>query len=361
VSDFELVRLAFHEVDATPGFADWLRAERCSVGFTCGPRLFFAGVRADGSLEVTDHQYGPCTALTAVGPDTLFLATRFQIWRLENSLLAGALTDDGHDRLFLPQAAWTTGYLAVRDMAVDSAGGLLFVNGRFSCLSTVDERLNFVPLWAPPFVTGLTPEDRCHLTGVAMDGDRAAYVTCGGPSDAPQGWKEHERDGGIVVDVATGEVVCAGLSVPHSPRLWDGRLWLTNGGTGELGTVDIERGAFEPVVSVPGFARGLDFQGRFAVVGSSRPPRDETFDGLVLDERLRRAGAESACGLFVVDLDAGAVAHSLVLHAGPPEVLDVAVLPATRSPVAVAVQGDDVQELVTIPCLDKDQELPSGV
>ncbi|HJV08362.1 MAG TPA: TIGR03032 family protein, partial [Acidimicrobiales bacterium] len=270
MSDFQLVRLEFHETDASAGFAGWLADEGVSVAFTSAPRLFFAGLRPDGRLALTDRQYGPCSALVAAGPDTLFLATRFQVWRLENALPAGTLTDDGHDRLFVPQMAWTTGLLGVHDIAVGAGGEPLFVNGRFSCLSRPHERLNFEPVWLPPFVSALSPDDRCHLTGVAVDDTgHPAYVTCAAPTDAANGWRDHQRDGGVVVDVASGEIVCAGLSLPHSPRLRDGRLWLANAGEGQFGYVDLAAGLgrFEPVASVPGFARGVGLHGRFAVVG----------------------------------------------------------------------------------------------
>jgi hypothetical protein len=48
-------------------------------------------------------------------------------------------------------------------------------------------------------------------------------------------------------------------------------------------------------------------------------------------------------------MDAGQVVHSLVLNGGAPEVYDVALLDA-RAPAAVGIQGDDIQDLVTIPC-----------
>jgi uncharacterized protein (TIGR03032 family) len=351
VSDFELVRLAYHEIEGSPGLVDWLGQERLSLALTNGPELFLAGVRADGSLRVTNRQYGVCTALAARTPETLFMATRFQIWRLENALPAGSKTEDGHDRLFVPRTAWTTGMVAVHDLALDPGDRPVFANGRFSCVTAVDERLNFAPLWKPPFVSTLASEDRCHLTGLAMEGGRPAYVTCAAAADTANGWRANRRDGGVVVRVADGEIVCDRLSMPHSPRLRDGQLWITNGGTGELGTVDVTSGGFQPVAALPGFTRGLTFHGRFAVVGSSRSPKDDTFEDLPLQDRLDRAGTDPVCGVFVVDCDTGRVEHSLVLHAGSPEVTGLAVLTDTRSPTAVAIQGDDVQEIVTIPCL----------
>jgi uncharacterized protein (TIGR03032 family) len=348
-SGFELVRLQFHEVAASPGLERWLAEAHVSMALTSGGRVFLAGLRADGSLSVTDCQYGLCTALEPAGPDTLYLATRFQIWRLENALPAGQLTESGNDRLFVPQTAWTTGLLGVHDLALDGAGDPVFVSDRFSCLCGLSETLNFEPRWAPPFVSALVAEDRCHLTGVALRDGRPAYVTCAARTDTNEGWRQHKRDGGVVVDVASGEIVCTGLSLPHSPRLRGEQLWLANGGRGEIGFVDLTSGRYEPVASVPGFARGLAFSGRFAVVGTSKPPREESFEGLALHERLERDGAAPVCGVFVVDVDAGRVEHSLVLNGGAPEVYDVALLDA-RAPAAVAIQGDDIQDLVTIPC-----------
>lgn len=356
MSRFELVRLAYHEVEASPGFAAWLAGEGINVGLTCGGRLFFVGVGGSvgGSVAVTECTYGLCSALTAAGPDTLYLATRFQIWRLENALPPGETSEAGHDRLFVPQAAWTTGLLGVHDLALDGDGRVVFANSRFSCLSRTSDRVNFDTVWVPPFVSALAPEDRCHLTGVAMADGRPAFVTCGAATDTAGGWREHERDGGVVVGVAHGDIVCAGLSMPHSPRLDGDRLWLTNGGAGELGFVDLGPSVagprpFTPVATVPGLARGLARHGRYALVGCSGPPKEGSFDGLAVGERLAREGVQPACGVFVVDVEAGHVAHWLVLH-GVPELHDVAVVAATSSAAAVSIQGDDVEELVTIPC-----------
>jgi uncharacterized protein (TIGR03032 family) len=362
VSEFELVRLAFHEVEASAGFTGFLAAEQATVALTCAGRLFLIGLDGEGSVVVTDCAYGLCTALEPAGPDTLYLATRYQIWRLENALPAGQRTPEGHDHLFVPQAAWTTGLLGVLDMARDGDGRLLFVNSRFSCLSRTSETLNFEPVWLPPFVSALAPEDRCHMTGVAMDGGGPAYVTCAAPTDAAEDWKGRKSDGGVVVDVASGDIVCRGLSMPHSPRLVGRRLWLANAGAGELGFVDLDapRPVFEAVAWVPGFARGVAVLGGHAFVGCSRPPKEVgTFVGLPVQDRLDRDGAEPVCGVYVVDLDAGRVAHSVVLHGAGPELHDVAAVSHTRSATAVGVDGDDVQNLVTMPCPPAQYGVPS--
>ena len=102
---------------------------------------------------------------------TIWLASQFQLWRLENMLAAGE-TSDGYDRLYVPRHGYVTGDIDAHDLAVDDAGRPVFVNTLFSCLATLDERYNFRPLWRPPFISRLAAEDRCHLNGLAMQNGR---------------------------------------------------------------------------------------------------------------------------------------------------------------------------------------------
>jgi len=68
-----------------------------------------------------------------------------------------------------------------------------------------------------------------------MEQGRPRYVTAVSKSDAADGWRDRRRDGGVVIDVDSNEIVLDGLSMPHSPQLHDGRLWLLNSGRGEFG------------------------------------------------------------------------------------------------------------------------------
>ena len=77
------------------------------------------------------------------------------------------------------------------------------------------------------------------------------------PKIAPKGtWdacylpRQSHITGGIVIDVASGEIITRGLSMPHSPRWHDGRLWVLDSGNGRLVTVDPESGERE-TVAVP--------------------------------------------------------------------------------------------------------------
>jgi len=109
-----------------------------------------------------------------------------------------------------------------------------------------------------------------------MRDSKPAFVTAVSKSDTIDGWRDRRADGGVVIDVENNRVICEGLSMPHSPRWHDGKLWVLNAGTGELGYVEMPKGKakmgkFKPIAFCPGFLRGLSFHDGFAFVGLSRP------------------------------------------------------------------------------------------
>ena len=61
------------------------------------------------------------------------------------------------------------------------ASELWFVNTGFSCLCTLDIDYSFVPRWRPPFITGYSPEDRCHLNGLGLRDGTPDYADRPGP------------------------------------------------------------------------------------------------------------------------------------------------------------------------------------
>jgi uncharacterized protein (TIGR03032 family) len=335
-------------VTASPHFADWLAAQQVSLAFTTYQtgKLFLLGRRPDGVLAVHERTFSRAMGLWADG-QTLWLGTQYQLWRFENALRPGE-TYQGHDRLYVPRVGHTTGDLDVHDIAVDEDGQLVFVATHFNCLAALSERHSFRPLWRPPFVSKLAPEDRCHLNGVAMESGQARYVTAVSTSDVIDGWRDRRRDGGCVLEVPGGRTLVGGLSMPHSPRVYCGDFWVLNSGTGFFGRVDRARGAFEPVTFCPGYLRGLAFSGNYAVVGLSRPRHDRTFGGLALDEELARRTAEARCGLQVIDLATGDVVQWVRLEGMVSELYDIAVLPGVVRPMALGFKTREIEQILTI-------------
>ncbi len=224
----------------------------------------------------------------------------------------------------------------------------MFVNTLFSCLATVSERFSFAPVWKPPFISKLAAEDRCHLNGLAAVDGEPKYVTCVSKSDAADGWREHRRGGGLVLEVPSGEVVASGLSMPHSPRFHAGKLWLHDSGTGYFGFVDQKAGKFEPVAFCRGYLRGLDFVGRYAVCGMSLPREGKTFSGLPLDDNLKAKSVSATCGINVIDLKSGDVVHWLHLEGIVQELYDVITMQGARRPMAIGFKTDEIRRVISV-------------
>jgi uncharacterized protein (TIGR03032 family) len=235
-----------------------------------------------------------------------------------------------YDALYLPRLAYQTGELNAHDVAF-GADGIWMVNTRFSCLAAADLDHSFIPRWKPPFVTATTPEDRCHLNGLAMEEGRPRFVTALGASDEAGGWRAGKRDGGIVLDVATGEVVVGGLCMPHSPRLHKGQLWLLNSGLGELWRVDPGNGHVEVICALPGFLRGLWLVGDFALVGLCmlREKSKDLFGPLPVRDRHARL----LCAVAIVDTRDGREVGRLDFTEGCTEIFDIRFLPGVLKPM----------------------------
>ncbi len=330
-------------------FPEWLAEQRSSLAFTTyqAGKIFLIGTQPNGRLSVFERTLERCMGL-AVSETGFYVSTLYQLWRFENALEPGQ-DANGYDRLYVPQLGYITGDLDVHDIGIDADGRVVFVNTLFGCLARASERYSFEPFWQPPFLARLAAEDRCHLNGLAMRDGEPAYVTAVSESDIADGWREHRRDGGCVIDVAANEVVVRGLSMPHSPRWHEGRLWLHNSGTGEFGHVDLEAGKFEPVCFCPGYLRGLSLSGDFAVMGLSKPRENRTFTGLALDDALAEHKAEARCALYVVDLRSGDVVHWLRIDGLVEELYDVATLPNVTRPMAIGFKSDEVRRTITMP------------
>jgi uncharacterized protein (TIGR03032 family) len=355
------------QVQGSRHFLDWLADDRVSLAFSTYQtgKIFFVGRKLDNGLAVFERTFNHCMGLWAsLDARTLWLSSKFQIWRFEQAAAAvvpyrpapsegddtgiPAWAERGYDVAYVPRVGYTTGDIDVHDIAVDGDGRVIFVCTLFGCLATLSERASFQPLWRPPFLSALVPEDRCHLNGLAMRDGRAAYVTAVADCDVADGWRDRRHDGGCVVEVESGEIIARGLSMPHSPRWYRDRLWLLNSGTGEFGHIDLGTGRFEPIAFCPGYLRGLAFVGDYAVVTLSKP-RHVTFHGLALDDQLKQRGAEPQCGLQVIDLRTGTIAHWLRLDGSlVTELYDAVVLPVVRQPMALGFKTNEIERLLLV-------------
>lgn len=171
----------------------------------------------------------------------------------------------------MPRIGYTTRDIDIHDLAVDSRGQLIFISTLLNCIATLSDSHSCKPLWKPPFISQYVREERCHLNGLAMVEGKPKYVTASSQSDVVGGWRDRTKNGGIIIDIESNDIIVTGLSMPHSPHWYQDKLWVLNSGAGELGYVDLETGTFQDLAFCLGYVRGLAFWQNWAIVGLSKP------------------------------------------------------------------------------------------
>lgn len=336
--------------DITEGFRDWMRR----AGGVLAISTYQAGkvvmVGWDGrQVTVLPRDFDRAMGMAAEGP-RLALATRHEVTLFANAPALAYEFQEGqpgrYDALYLPRVTYHTSDLGVHDLAFGREG-LWIVATRFSCLATLSPEYHFLPRWRPPFVSADVPEDRCHLNGLALEDGRPRYVTAFGRSDAVGGWRSMRLQGGMVLDVETGEPVAVGLCMPHSPRLHAGWLWVLNSGTGELLKVDRRTGGREVICALPGYLRGLSFVERYALVGLGTIREQHIFGDLPVVERFSRL----RCGVAVVDLISGQSLGFFEFTSGCTELYEVLFLPGIHRPMILNLTNEPLWRSITAPDL----------
>lgn len=333
------------------GFVNFLKKQNISVALSSyqSGKFYLLGQNPKGGLMINERVFQKAMGIY-VHEKTILLATLFQIQRFENVLEKGQYINHTYDACYVPRVTYTTGSLDVHDIGrIDAAGAtgdIVFVNTLYNCLAIPSNKNSFTPIWKPKFIDKIINEDRCHLNGLAMQNGKPKYVTAVSQSNTIDGWRDRRANGGVVIDVESDEVICTGLSMPHSPRQHEGKLWVLNSGEGQLGYVDVAAKKFISVAFCPGFLRGLAFVGKYALVGLSKP-RYERFEGLALDEKLKAADSEAWCGIQVIDTKTGACVEWFRIDGAIGEVYDLACIADVKCPMSLGFLSDEIKGLIT--------------
>ncbi|MEL6896516.1 MAG: TIGR03032 family protein [Planctomycetota bacterium] len=300
----------------------------------------------------------------AAGGDRLAIGTETAVSEFYNlPAVASSLDPPGdNDAVYMPRLSHTTGNIQIHEMAYVGKGDdrdVVFINTAFSCLCRRSDVHSFAPIWRPSFIAQFEPGDSCHINGMAVKDDMIAYVTALGETNQPGQWRENKKDGGIVIDIATGQPIIRGLSMPHSPRWYAGRWWLLESGMGSFGTFDPIAGTYTSIVQLPGFTRGLSFAGPFAFIGLSQVRESAVFGGVPIAERTLE---ERNCGVWVVNIESGTVVGFVRFEDAVQEIFSVEVLPNKRRPDLVNDNQDVIGstfDLSQSALLDVPQEMRS--
>jgi uncharacterized protein (TIGR03032 family) len=298
-----------------------------------------------GRLTLTFHGFDRAMGV-AVKPGCLAVCTRNEVWFARSVPgIAAQLEPRGRfDACFLARTAHHTGDIQAHESAW-VRNELWVVNTLFSCLAALHPYYSFAPRWVPPFVSALVPEDRCHLNGLALVAGQPRYVTALGETDSAAGWRAVKTTGGCLLEVPSGRRVAGGLSLPHSPRVDQWRIYFLHSGQGRLDMIDPVGGQLTPVAAVPGVARGLALHGGYAFVGLSKARASlEGVPIVAQREQLK-------CGLAIVDLRTGHQAALLEFKTGVEEIFDVQVLAGIVFPFISGpwAEQDTGQPLWTVP------------
>lgn len=336
--------------EATEGFVSLLEVTGCSLAVSVYMQSRIVLVSADkGALRIGAFAFPRPMGIAISNADgelRMAVATFQEVVVLADApLLAANLPDEParYGRLLVPRASIYSGDIDAHDL-VWLGNRLFAANTRFSCIAEIDGRYSFTPVWTPPFVTELMPEDRCHLNGLAVADGRIVYATAFRQTDSARGWQERRLSDGILMEVPSGKPVLSGLCMPHSPRLFDRQLYVLDSGTGRVLRVAPEQGTSETLTTLPGFTRGLDRHGDILFVGLSR---------LRAREGPRPPVAESGkpliCGIAAIERGQGRILGYLQFNAAYEEIFDVKVLPEFRHGGMLSVEDERHRRALVLP------------
>lgn len=338
------------------------------AAFTCthSPNLAELLHKLNCTIALSTYQAGKVILVSAVTPERLIQlprtfqkpmgiaadSTRLAIATLtevivfnNSSRMAGNYPKqpNTYDALFLPRAAYFTGEVDIHDLHW-SEDNLVAVNTRFSCLAHIDHRYSFTPVWKPFFISRITPEDQCHLNGMALENDKPKYVTALGKSNSGEGWRKGRDNGGIVMEISTNSIIAEGLAMPHSPRVYDNKLFVLESATGNLSIIEPRSGKKETVLSLNGFARGMDRIGDFLFIGLSHLRKQSgSFQGLSIADK------SLFCGIVVVHLPSARIVATLKYEDSVEEIYDVRIMKGMRRPGLVSAQKGEHRLALTTP------------
>lgn len=226
-----------------------------------------------------------------------------------------------YDACYIPQNIHFTGDIDIHEMEY-CQDQLYFVNTKFSCLCIKEPNSSFKPIWKPPFISLLQPIDKCHVNGFTSRDGEPRYITALGQTDEPLGWRANKANGGILMDIKTDKILAKGLSMPHSPRWYQEKLYLLESGKGALSYYDFKKKKVKEITRVPGFTRGFDILGDFAFIGVSKVRESATFSGLEITKLAKRVA-----GVWIVNIKTGDIVSFVEFTSGLDEVFAITVLP----------------------------------
>ena len=310
----------------TNSFVDILEKFGLSVIVTTYQAGLVMSLSAKDRKPLIDYASFPKPMGMTAKRDKVWAGLGHEIWEFVNFKEAAKQIEPKgtYAAAYIPLNIHNSGDIDIHEMEYCN-GELYFINTKFSCLCKYDPNHSFKPIWKPPFISDLLPVDKCHLNGLAIKENRPKYVTALGRSDEPLGWRKNKQNGGILMDIENNDILIEGLSMPHSPRWYRGKIWYQESGKGTLSYFDPITKEKVDVVQIPGFTRGLTFAGDLAFVGVSKVRESATFGALPITKLEKRVA-----GVWIVHTTAKKILGYFAFERGVDEIFAVNLVPYRR-------------------------------
>ena len=247
------------------------------------------------------------------------------------------------DRMYLYRASYNTSSLDIHDIDFDQTG-LWGVNTLFSCLCKFTLAYNFSPRWKPHFITEVTPEDRCHLNGLALENGSPKYVSALSSTNVKGGWRKDIMNTGIIMDVEKNEILCNGLGMPHSPRIINGELYFLESARGKLFKWNTEKKQKELIYNFNRFVRGIKhYKGVLFIAFSKIRKTSESFQKVAVKENSKNAG------FIIFDLRTRTPFGELLYEDTIDEIYDINIIDGAKKPGIITKLNKKHKNIIVTP------------
>jgi uncharacterized protein (TIGR03032 family) len=304
----------------------------CSLAistYQAGKIIFLSPKNEDQLIQLPRTFEKPMGIAVLDEPDKMAVACKDEVIVFSNSkelAVSYPKKKNTYDALYIPRTTYHIGQLDIHDLSWGE-NGLYAVNTLFSCIISLGDDYNFTPFWIPPFIKGLKSEDKCHLNGMVMVNGRPKYATAFNRGNTRQSWREGVTTDGVLMDTETSEIIAENLRMPHSPRIFNGELYLLFSATGEIIKMDPSNGTYEVVTRINGFVRGMAYYKDFLFVGLSKLRQNSsTFAKLEIAKKALNAG------IAIIHLPTGSYYGEIRYQASVDEIYDIQVLPGKIRP-----------------------------
>jgi len=148
------------------------------------------------------------------------------------------------------------------------------------------------------------------------------YATAFNQGNSQQSWRENVTKTGVIIDIETNRVIARNLPMPHSPRIFNGELYVLLSATGELVKVNTNTGTYQVIIKLDGFVRGMSLHKNYLFIGLSKLRKNSsTFAELDFADKANNAG------ITIIHLPTASISGKISYLSSLDEIYDVHILP----------------------------------